>query len=400
MSWPTAPFESRQRRSQSSPTTSLYHSGGTETTSKSTRSFLPRLKINNVISWQIHLLLETHANLDDLVHSKFEHIYKKKILSAARGHLEWVFNKAERPNGFWQRSYLVNGQPKDRTIFQLDQQCYPLLGLCDYLDYFPEEVEFVRNIVAKGVIQQILSALDSKKDPHTRLWWTDETPGDDAVVYPHHFSSHVLLWRTYTRLHRLFARAGLLQGSQRLQLDAIAAGIKTRTIESFAAQHPKTGKRMFAYLTDGHGNSTFYHDANDVPTYFAKEWGFVSTPEEVAIWTATMEFGLSPTNETGYCNDGLYGGLGSVHSPGAWTLGYFQELAYAASMNNSPAIQAAWTKIAAAMNWDGTFSEAVDAKTAKCTSKAWFSWPGSMIGAQLIQMRMNGQEKVLVAGKR
>jgi len=351
---------------------------------------------NTCASWQIRLLLETRAKLDMIVNRQFVEFYEKAIRKVIRGHLEWVYLVAERPNGFWQRSYLVNGKPKDRTIFQLDQQCYPLLELCDFLDHFTEETTFARNVVNSGAIQEILSVLDSKRNAQTGLWPTDETPGDDAVGFPHHFSSHVLLWRTFTRLHRLFALLDVLQGPQSLHLDIVAVEIRARTIESFSATRLECGNLMFAYLTDGHGNYTFYHDANDVPTLFAKEWDFVSSPEETATWTNTMRFGLSPANERGYCSDGLYAGLGSVHSPGAWTLGYFQELAYAALGNDIPAIRVAWTKIVAAMHWDGTFSEAVSPETAKCTSKAWFSWPGAMIGTLLIEMRKNGQERHLL----
>jgi meiotically up-regulated gene 157 (Mug157) protein len=195
----------------------------------------------------------------------------------ARGHLEWVFTKAERPNGFWQRSCLVNSKPKDRTVFQLDQQCYPLLKLCDYLNHFPEHAKFVRDIVDTGVIQDILSVLNSKKNVHTGLWPTEETPGDDAVTFPHHFSSHVLLWRTFTRLHRLFARLNVLEDLQSLQLDVVAAELRTRTIESFSATRPECGTAMFAYLTDGHGKYTFYHDANNVPTLFPQDWDFIDS---------------------------------------------------------------------------------------------------------------------------
>lgn len=322
-------------------------------------------------------------------------VYKASIRSIVRGHLEWVFTQAQRPNGFWQRSYLVNGKPKDGSVFQLDQQCYPLLELCDFLNHFPEESKFARSIVDTGVIQDILSVLNSKKNPSTGLWPTDETPGDDAVAFPHHFSSHVLLWRTFTRLHRFFARLGVLQGSQSLQLNTAAIVLRKRSIKAFSATRPECGRPMFAYLTDGHGKYTFYHDANDIPTLFAPDWEFVSTPDELAAWTNTMRFAFSSANEKGYCSEGPYGGLGSVHSPGSWTLGYYQELAYAASLNDVPAIQAAWKKIAAAMHWDGTFSEAVDPHTARCASKAWFSWPGSMIGALLIKMKKNSQEKVL-----
>jgi meiotically up-regulated gene 157 (Mug157) protein len=323
-------------------------------------------------------------------------LYEKQIKLAVRGHLTWLYTKAERPGGFWHRSYLANGQPKDQSIFQLDQQCYPLLELCEYLDYFPQDVEFVKAILDTGVVQEILAVLAERQNANTLLWPTDETPGDDKVIYPHHFSSHVLLWKTFTRLHELFVRMPLSTTNPMKQLDVVAAQLKERTIQSFKCPHPKDTGYLFAYLTDGHGNVTFYHDGNDIPTALAHEWGFVSTPDEISTWKATMNFALSPANTDGYCNDGPYGGLGSVHSPGAWTLGYFQELAYTASTDNVPGMQDAWAKITAAMQWDGTFPEAVDPKTAKCTSRTWFSWPGAMIGALLIRMKKNGQEALLL----
>lgn len=322
--------------------------------------------------------------------------YEENIRSAARGHIKWVFTKAKRPNGFWHRSYLTNGQPKDCSIFQLDQQCYPLLELCDYLEYFPEESDFVREIVRLGVIDEILAVLDSKRDARTGLWPTDETPGDDAVTHPYHFSSHVLLWRTFIRLHDLFKRLGTFPKGQGQPLDQKAAQVKTVTIDSFKTTHTSCAGNLFAYLTDACGGFAVYHDGNDIPTLLALEWEFAFTPDELQIWHNTMKFGLSPANTDGYCNKGPYDGLGSVHSPGAWTLGYFQALAYAALSNDTLAMQSEWTKVATAMQWDGTFPEAVDPETAKCTSKAWFSWPGAMIGALLIRMRKTGQERLLL----
>ncbi|RYO82063.1 hypothetical protein DL766_010145 [Monosporascus sp. MC13-8B] len=175
----------------------------------------------------------------------------------------------------------------------------------------------------------------------------------------------------------------------------MATDTRDRTLRFFTTHHLHNGKSMFAYLIDGHGEHTFYHDANDVPTLFAAEWKFVETPDQITTWRNTMDFGLSPSNERGFCAEGPYGGLGSQHSPGAWVLGYFQELAYAALVDDAPAVDDVWEKILAAMQWDGTFSEAVDPQTAECSSKAWFSWPGSMIGALLVRMRVNGKDKYL-----
>jgi len=313
-----------------------------------------------------------------------------------KAHLNWVYKVAQRPYGFWHRSYLVNGKPKDNAIFQLDQQCYPLLELCDYLDYFPTDMSFVESLLQLDVIPQMLQLLESKRDDDTGLWPTDETPGDDAVIYPYHFSSHVLLWHTLSRLQDLYSKLQSSGIHMPRILDRLTASLRDTTIKVFTVTRPDTRDQIFAYLTDGKGNHTLYHDANDIPTLFAPEWGFVSE-RELSIWHNTMSFGLSPDNKQGYCSTGLYLGLGSVHSPGAWVLGYYQELAYAASRKQENDMREAWRKIGAAMHWDGTFSEAVNPYTAECSSKAWFSWPGAMIGALVIRLRREGLEDILLS---
>lgn len=68
---------------------------------------------------------------------------------------------------------------------------------------------------------------------------------------------------------------------QTSQLDMAAAQLKERTITAFTSSPSSSAVPLFAYVTDGCGNHIFYHDGNDVPTSFAKDWGFVSTSEEV-----------------------------------------------------------------------------------------------------------------------
>ncbi|KAF2686285.1 hypothetical protein K458DRAFT_364017 [Lentithecium fluviatile CBS 122367] len=346
--------------------------------------------------WQIRLLLETNKYRNLLLEEKSGSKYGQQIHDAAKGHLNWVFKTAQRPHGYWHRSYLVTGKPKDHAIFQLDQQCYPLLELCDYLDYFPDESDFVKELAQSDAVGTIVRLLEAKRDAETGLWPTDETPGDDAVIYPYHFSSHILLWRTVTRLRDLHAQFHLPTDPEVLRLNSLAQKLRSQTLESFTVPHTVTGKQVFAYLTNGCDKHTFYHDGNDIPTLFAREWDFVTSPTEISTWHNTMAFALSPLNTQGYCNEGPYRGLGSVHSPGAWVLGYFQELAYAVEREDTAAMQEAWRKVTAAMQWDGTFPEAVDPNTAECSSKAWFSWPGSMIGALIIKLKVEGLEDLLL----
>ena len=282
-------------------------------------------------------------------------------------------------------------------MFQLDQQCYPLLELCDFLEHFSSEAEFVRSILNEGTIPSILSILESHQDASTGLYSTEETPGDDAVEHPFHFSSHILLWYTFSRLAETLSKLNYV--SETISPDSLRAKadqIRTSTLQHFVACNPATQTTMFAYLTDGAGVHTFYHDANDLPTLFIPSWKFAApSSPEFALWSRTMEFGLSPSNTDGFFSKGPYGGLGSVHTRAPWPLGFAQEFIYANMTGNGAAAEDAWRRIQGSMFMDGLFSEAVDAETGECTSKAWFSWPGSVIGSALIKYGIPGEKHIV-----
>ena len=281
--------------------------------------------------------------------------YLSKIRTVVCGHLNWVFRVAQRPHGYWHRSYLATGVPKDRSIFQLDQQCYPILELCDFLHNFPSEVDLVKSILTEETIPSILSILELHRDPSTGLYSTEETPGDDAVEHPFHFSSHILLWHTLARLAKTLSKLKFASGTLNPEcLKKKAEQLQTSALRHFVACNPATGTTMFAYLTDGAGVHTFYHDANDLPTLFIPTWRFAdpSSPEH-ALWTRTMEFGLSPLNTDGFFPQGPYGGLGSVHTRGPWPLGFAQEFIFASLLGDRAAIEDAWRRIRAVCSWTG-----------------------------------------------
>ena len=336
-----------------------------------------------------------YQNLDTIAYPETARAYATQIRSSVKGHLTWVFHKAERPHGYWHRSYLANGIPKDGPVFQQDQQCYPVLELCDFFDQFPEEHTFVEKILCDETVDLILHMLEDHRDPATGLYKTEETPGDDAVEHPFHFSSHVLLWHTVRSLSALYKSFPKITKVNTEQLDKLAEKIKVATLQHFVGQHPQTKEVLFAYLTDGAGQRTFYHDANDIPTLFALDWDFIDTPKLEAIWNRTMDFGLSPLNEGGFYPEGEFGGLGSVHTRGPWPLGYAQEFIYANLTGDALSREDAWRRIQGSMFWDGLFPEAVDSNTGDCVSKAWFSWPGSMIGSALLRFSLKQAIKSL-----
>ncbi|KAL6831540.1 Six-hairpin glycosidase-like protein [Trichoderma sp. SZMC 28015] len=330
------------------------------------------------------LLLLTRRNLTSLVTPAAYNHYKRLLDQTIKGHLDWVFFKAERPHKFWHRSYIITGKPKDGPVYQLDQQCYPMLELCEYFSEYPNEQKFVEEILSSQVITEILDHITSRQDLATGLFPTDETPGDDEVIYPFHFSSHVLLWYTLCQLAKLIRSlpATLRDPGERLQ--SLADEVHTQTMQHFLIADPDSRHVKIAYLVDGHGKHTFYHDGNDIPTAFAANWGFFSNRKDLEAWYNTMNYALSEENSLGYSSGGSFAGLGSVHSQGPWPLGYFQEMLYADVKGNERAKAGALQRIIGAMQWDGTFGEAVDVKTGDTTSKAWFSWPGSMIAASII----------------
>lgn len=259
-----------------------------------------------------------------------------------------------------------------------------MLELCEYFSEYPNEQKFVEEILSSHVITEVLDHITSRQDLATGLFPTDETPGDDEVIYPFHFSSHVLLWYTLCQLAKLIRSlpATLRDHGERLQ--SLADEVHTQTMQHFLIADPDSGHMKIAYLVDGHGKHTFYHDGNDIPTAFAANWEFFSNRKDLEAWYNTMNYALSEENSLGYSSGGSFAGLGSVHSQGPWPLGYFQEMLYADVKGNERAKAGALQRIIGAMQWDGTFGEAVDVKTGDTTSKAWFSWPGSMIAAAII----------------
>ncbi|KAJ9606446.1 hypothetical protein H2200_009407 [Cladophialophora chaetospira] len=263
-----------------------------------------------------------------------------------------------------------------------DHVALPLGWMRD--NYFPEEGTLVEEILCSDTLSQIIDLIESRRDPRSGLYPTDETPGDDAVEFPFHFSSHVLLWHSLSRLVKLTASL-MADSALERRLTALTEAVRTVTLEHFLWTGSATRKPSFAYLVDGSGQRTFYHDANDLPTLLAPLWGFTINDVEKQAWHNTMNFAFTPANQGGYYAGGAFEGLGSVHTRNPWTLGFFQQWRYAQITGDAQAEDVAWRKICGVMLWDGMFSEAVDGHTGEVTSKAWFSWPGSMIASGLLQ---------------
>lgn len=276
-----------------------------------------------------------------------------------RGHLAWMFETAERVNGLWGRSYTANGAVKDRG-YQLDQQIYPLLELCEYAQITGDPATLTRYTPH---LREVVRRLDEQANAHG-LYPTAETPGDDPIPLPYHFSSHVLLWAVFRDLAMWDALGDA--DAWRARADALHRAIHAH----FVAHHDEFGA-VYAYATDGAGNFHLYHDANDLPLALAPVWGFC--PADDPVWRATVAFAFSPANVGGY-----YGGhLGSVHTPAAWALGDVQDWIIALALDDRDREQRALDRLRRAAQPDGALPEAYDPSTGAVVSRHWFAWPSA-----------------------
>lgn len=327
---------------------------------------------NRDVYYMIRLLLVASQWSEQLVEADKQSAWQERIQHVVRAHLLWLFEKAQRRHCYWGRAYLTNGYCKDAD-FELDEQCYPLLELSDYCLYYKDEA-LLRRVSVQ--VNEILNMLMKHKADRSWLFTTRETPADDTVKYPYHFSSHVLLWWTLKQL-------ASLQTSMPFTTHDFATwaeNVHQASLTAFRTE--REGETVFAYVTNLHGHSQLYYDANDLPTVYAPLWGFCDPRDKV--WKQTLQFALSTDNRGGFYT-GIFGGLGSIHTPHPWPLGDVQELLYAQVIGDQERWQRVWQKLMQIVQWDGLFSEAINEETGQVESRHWFSWPGASLSTILIQ---------------
>jgi uncharacterized protein len=329
------------------------------------------LSWNRDAYYMIHLLLVAEQQSERVVDSSWQTVWGEKVQRVSRGHLLWMFETAQRPHRSWGRAYLTTGYCKDED-FELDEQCYPLLELCDYCQRFGDE-PLLRRISPQ--VNEILSMLLEYKAEQMWLFRTRETPADDLVRYPYHFSSQVVLWWMLKRLASIQERMPFTTHD----LATWAENVRQACFAAFRTEWE--GKAVFAYLTDLQGNYHLYYDANDLPTICAPVWEFCHPHDET--WNQTLQFALSTSNTGGFY-PGVFGGLGSIHTSHPWPLGDVQELLYAQVLGDQERWQRVWQKLKQVVQWDGLFSESINEATGQVESRHWFSWPGAFLSTVLL----------------
>ncbi len=305
-----------------------------------------------------HMLLPLSWNRDAYYVAGALLRWRRELSDVVRRHLLWLFEVAERPDGVWGRCYLATGRIKD-AAFQLDQQLFPLLELAEYVQHTGDTATWER---LRPIVAALIETLLSRQSPVAWLFPTDETPADDPLVLPYHFSSHILMWHTLRQLAMLMDDTRLASDAEVLRRTAVEHFITVR-------EH----RTLYAYATDGAGRFHCYHDANDLPLVLAPVWGF--TPADDPVWRSTLDFAFSQENE-----GGCYAGrLGSIHTRAPWPLGDIQELLLARLTGDETRQQQAWERLRAAAQWDGALPEATHPETHAVVSRHWFAWPNAAL---------------------
>jgi hypothetical protein len=297
-------------------------------------------------------------------------------------HLRWLWRRCERPDGRWVRSHHADGRRKD-LAFQADQQLYPFVELTDYwrvAGELPDGIDWPEAL--DGAWAAALGAVD----PATGLIASAETAADDPATAPYIGASQVLLWYAAERLSELAAATGL--GPAGL------ASTARRARDAFVAHHA-AGGGPWAYAVDGLGVREAYHDANDLPIALAPLWGFCAIDDPG--WSAMMAFAFGPANPA-WCS-GPRAGLGSVHTPGAWTLGDIQRWLQARTLGDAAAAGNALARLEEVAFADGMLPEAYGTDD-EARIRHWFAWPGAALAALRLLDRDGRLETMLGVARR
>ncbi|PJF42054.1 MAG: hypothetical protein CUN55_10580 [Phototrophicales bacterium] len=308
-----------------------------------------------------HMLLPLSWNRDAYYIARaFLQWNTPESVDIVRKHLLWMFEVAERVDGWWGRAYLANGRIKDRG-FQLDQQIFPLLELAEYVLSTADLSTLER---LKPHVHTILDQLNNMPTNNLGLYPTSETPADDPIALPYHLSSHILIWHTLRKLDKVLPE-------RRAELQEMTQRIRQSIDKNFVTQYEEL--QLYAYATDGHQHYHFYHDANDTPTVMAAEWALVDKLDP--IWLNTMAFAFSERNKGGFYDKRL----GSVHTPAPWPLGDIQALQIAKTLEDEKVAQEIEALLERVAQWDGALPEAYDSRTYYVISRHWFAWPNALL---------------------
>jgi meiotically up-regulated gene 157 (Mug157) protein len=298
--------------------------------------------------------------------------------------------------------------------FELDSLCYPVQLLHDYWKTSGDESLFDETIYAmlKRVIEVMLieqhhdqysrysfmrhddeRPLDTllceghgRPTNYTGMVWSGFRPSDDACTFGYHIPSNmfavVVLDYVEEIAQKFYNDPQLALQAHNLRI-SIDKGIQDYGI----VEHPRFGK-LYAYETDGFGNSLLMDDAN-VPSLLSIPYlGYRPTSDP--IYQNTRAFVLSSENPY-YVSGKFAGGIGSPHTgPGTlWPISLMIQGLTSTDTAEQLSLLQTLVATTAGTNY---MHESFSPDNPSQFTRAWFAWANSLFSEYVIKLV---KEKVL-----
>ena len=259
-----------------------------------------------------------------------------------------AFNQEANGHGHQDDHTQMNAWIWERK-YELDSLCYPVQLLNDYVENTGDQNILDENV--HHMLQMIVTTMQTEqhhdeRSPYsferydvapsdtlplgghgtrtnfTGMVWSGFRPSDDACKFgyliPANMFAVVILEHIAKFAQEVYHDQPLADAAKQLRAD-IRFGIETYGI----VQHPRFG-RMYAYETDGYGNTNLMDDAN-VPSLLSMPYlGYCAANDP--LYQATRAFVLSDANP--YYFSGTYArGVGSPHTPPGyiWPIGLIMQ---------------------------------------------------------------------------
>jgi meiotically up-regulated gene 157 (Mug157) protein len=213
--------------------------------------------------------------------------------------------------------------------------------------------------------------------------WSGFRPSDDACKFgylvPANMFAAVILEHVARFARDIYHDQALADAAEQLRAD-IQFGIETYAI----VQHPRFG-RMYAYETDGYGNTNLMDDAN-VPSLLSLPYlGCCATNDP--LYQATRAFILS--NENPYYSSGRYAqGIGSPHTPPGyiWPIALIMQGLTSTDADEQHRLIRMLISTTANTNY---MHESFQPDHPEDFTRSWFAWANSLFGEFIVRWALS-----------
>lgn len=285
--------------------------------------------------------------------------------------------------------------------YELDSLCYPVQLIADYVGatgdslIFDEDLHQTFQIIVQTIQREQRHDTESRyrfqrhndvpndtlpfegrgtSTNFTGMSWSGFRPSDDACKFgyliPANMFAVVCLGQMAAFAERYLGDSVLAERARQLR-DEIEFGIQNYGI----VQHPKFGA-MYAYETDGYGNTLLMDDAN-VPSLLSIPYlGY--RPATDPIYRNTRAFILSQSNP--YYSEGKFArGIGSPHTlPGRiWPIALIMQGLTSVDEAEKQALLTMLVNTTAGTEY---MHESFDPDDPAQFSREWFGWANSLFG--------------------